>query len=67
MEFNVTLTNTEHNVLMVALDHMYEHLDDLRGEWDDEDAEIINVKRMAGVRSLQKLFKQQDYGGNFLI
>ena len=63
----LTLTNTEYNVLAVALDHMYEHLDDLRGEWDDEDAEIINVKRMAGVRSLQKLFKQQDYGRNFLI
>jgi len=58
MEFNVKLTNREHNVLMVALDHMHEHLGDLRGEWDDEEGEIINVKRMADVRSLQKLFKQ---------
>ena len=58
MEFNVTLTNREHNVLMVALDHMYEHLDDIRGDLDDYDDEITNIKRIASVRSLQKLFKQ---------
>jgi len=58
-EYNVTLTNTEHNVLMVSLDHMYEHLSDMRGDFDgDEDNEIDNLKRMADVRSLQKLFKQ---------
>ena len=54
-----TLTNTEYNVLMVSLDHMYEHLSDMRGNFDgDEDNEIDNLKRMANVRSLQKLFKQ---------
>jgi len=53
------LTNTEHNVLMVSLDHMYEHLNDMRGDFDgDEDNEIDNLKRMEGVRSLQKLFKK---------
>ena len=53
-----TLTNTEYNVLLVALDHMYEHLDDMRGDFDgDEDNEIDNLKRIADVRSLQKLFK----------
>ena len=44
MEFNVKLTNREHNVLMVALDHMYEHLDDIRGDLDDYDDEITNIK-----------------------
>lgn len=58
MEYNVTLTNTEHNVLMIALDHMFEHLDDMRGDLDDHDDEITNIKRIADVRSLQKLFKK---------
>jgi|TARA_R110002167_G_scaffold211596_1_gene416174 hypothetical protein len=54
---NATLTNTEYNVLMVSLDHMYEHLSDMRGDFDgDEDNEIDNLKRMADVRSLQRLF-----------
>lgn len=57
-EYNVTLTRREHNVLMVALDHMYEHLDDMRGDLDDYDDEITNLNRIASVRSLQKLFKQ---------
>ena len=56
---NATLTKSEYNVLMVSLDHMYEHLSDMRGDFDgDEDNEIDNLKRMADVRSLQKLFKQ---------
>ena len=60
VELNVkSLTNTEHNALMVALDHLYEHLSDMRGDFDgDEDNEIDNLKRMADVRSLQKIFKQ---------
>lgn len=57
MEYNVTLTKREHNVLMVALDHMYEHLDDMRGDLDDYEDEVTNIKRIAGVRSLQKQFK----------
>jgi DhnA family fructose-bisphosphate aldolase class Ia len=58
MEFNVTLTNREHNVLMVALDHMYEHLDDLVGELDTFEEENANLKRIYAVNSLQKQFKQ---------
>ena len=58
MEFNVTLTNREHNVLMVALDHMYEHLDNLVGELDTFEEENANLKRIDAVNSLQKLFKQ---------
>ena len=53
-----TLTNTEHNVLMVALDHMFEHLSDMRGDFDDYGDEIINIKRIADVKSLQTLFKK---------
>ena len=62
MEFNVTLTNREHNVLMVALDHMYEHLDDLVGELDTFEEENANLKRIDAVNSLQKQFKQYNYG-----
>jgi len=43
---------------MVALDHMFEHLSDMRGDFDDYGDEIINIKRIADVRSLQKLFKK---------
>ena len=32
-----TITSTEHNVLMVALDHMYEHLNDIKDEVDVTD------------------------------
>ena len=56
MEFNVTLTNREHNVLMVALDHMYEHLDDLVGELDTFEEENINLKRIVDVQSLKEMF-----------
>jgi DhnA family fructose-bisphosphate aldolase class Ia len=58
MDYNVSLTRREHNVLMVALDHMYEHLDDMRGDLDDYEDEVTNIKRIAGVKALQKLFKQ---------
>ena len=52
-----SLTNTEHNVLMVALDHMFEHLTDMRGDFDDYDDEITNINRLKDVKSLQELFK----------
>ena len=52
-----SLTNTEHNVLMVALDHMYEHLNDMRGDLDDLDDEITNINRLKDVKSLQELFR----------
>jgi hypothetical protein len=43
---------------MVALDHMYEHLDDLVGELDTFEEENANLKRIDAVNSLQKQFKQ---------
>lgn len=52
-----TLTNTEHNVLRVALDHMYEHLNDMRGDLDDPDDEVTNINRLKDVESLQQLFR----------
>ena len=51
-----TLTNTEHSVLAVALDHMYEHLDDLVGELDTHEEENINLKRKDAVKSLKEMF-----------
>jgi mannose-1-phosphate guanylyltransferase len=52
----LTLTNTEHNVLMVALDHMYEHLNDLVGDLDTFEEENINLKRIVDVQSLKEMF-----------
>ena len=51
-----TLTNTEHNVLMVALDHMYEHLDDLVGDLETFEEENTNLKRIDAVKSLKEIF-----------
>ena len=53
-----SMTNTEHNVLMVALDHMYEHLDNLVGELETFEEENTNLKRIDAVNSLKKLFKK---------
>jgi hypothetical protein len=53
-----TITSTEHNVLMVALDHMYEHLDDLVGDLETFEEENTNLKRIDAVNSLKKLFKK---------
>ena len=52
----LTLTNTEYNVLAVALDHMYEHLTDMRGDFDDYDDEITNINRLKDVQSLKEMF-----------
>ena len=54
----LTLTNTEYNVLAVALDHMYEHLDDLVGDRETFEEESTNIKRIDAVNSLKKLFKK---------
>ena len=53
-----SMTNTEHNVLMVALDHMYEHLENLVGELETFEEENTNLKRIDAVNSLKKLFKK---------
>ncbi len=60
VKLSVTLkmTPTEHNVLMVALDHMYEHLDNLVGDLETFEEENTNLKRIDAVNSLKKLFKK---------
>ena len=40
------------NVLAVAIDHMYEHLDNLIGELDTFEQERNNLKRIEAVKSL---------------
>ena len=50
-----TLTTTEHNVLAVALDHMYEHLNDLVDDPDDYET-AITLSRIEDVRSLKEMF-----------
>ena len=40
------------NVLAVAIDHMYEHLDNLTGELDTFEQERDNLKRIEAVKSL---------------
>ena len=46
------LTEIEMNVLAVAIDHMYEHLDNLTGELDTFEQERDNLKRIEAVKSL---------------
>ena len=53
---HTTLTNTEYNVLAVALDHMYEHLGDLEGDLDNPEEEKFNLSRIDAVVSLKKMF-----------
>tara|TARA_B110000261_G_scaffold101968_1_gene114811 strand:+ start:39 stop:296 length:258 start_codon:yes stop_codon:yes gene_type:complete len=52
----LTFTNTEYNVLAVALDHMYEHLGDLVGDLDNSEEEKINLSRIDDVLSLKEMF-----------
>jgi DhnA family fructose-bisphosphate aldolase class Ia len=52
----LTLTNTEHNVLMVALDHMYEHLNNLVDDRETFEEENTNLKRIDAVKSLKEMF-----------
>ena len=52
----LTFTNTEYNVLAVALDHMYEHLSDLVGDLDNSEEEKINFSRIVDVLSLKEMF-----------
>ena len=46
------LTEIEMNVLAVAIDHMYEHLDNLIGELDTFEGERNNLKRIEAVKAL---------------
>jgi len=52
----LTLTNTEYNVLAVALGHMHEHLSDLVGDLNNSEEENINLSRIVDVLSLKEMF-----------
>jgi len=46
------LTEIEMNVLAVAIDHMYEHLDNLAGRLGTFEQEKDNLKRIEAVKTL---------------
>lgn len=48
----MTLSETEMNVLAVAINHMREHLDSLVGEFETFEEEKQNLKRIEAVKSL---------------
>ena len=52
----LTFTNTEYNVLAVALDNMYEQLSDLVGDPDNYEEEKINLSRIDATLSLKEMF-----------
>jgi len=57
----LTLTEIEHNVLLVALDHLEEELQDLRnGFGDDLDIEIYNLDRIIAIRNIREILKDYE-------
>tara|TARA_R100000935_G_C2836851_1_gene168596 strand:+ start:3136 stop:3330 length:195 start_codon:yes stop_codon:yes gene_type:complete len=57
----LTLTEIEHNVLLVALDHLEEELQDLRnGFGDDLDIEIYNLDRIIAIRNIREILKNYE-------
>lgn len=57
----LTLTEIEHNVLLVALDHLEEELQDLRnGFGDDLDIEIYNLDRIIAIRNIREILKHYE-------
>jgi len=50
------ITESEHNVLMVALDHIEEHLNDIREYSIDYEDELTNIQRLVDVKSLKRMF-----------
>ena len=56
----LSLTAIEHNVLLVALDHLEEELQDLRnGFGDDLDVEVYNLDRIIAIKNIRKIL--EDY------
>ena len=55
---NATITNKEHNVLMVALEYLLDNLDNMVGDFDTFQEENENLKEIETIKSLQKLFKR---------
>ncbi len=60
-EIKLTLTEIEHNVLLVALDTLEEELQDLRnGFGDDLDIEIYNLNRIIAIRNIREILKDYE-------
>tara|TARA_R110002072_G_scaffold118976_1_gene251563 strand:- start:65 stop:394 length:330 start_codon:yes stop_codon:yes gene_type:complete len=59
----LSLTAIEHNVLLVALDHLEEELQDLRSgfgdDFDDLDVEVYNLNRIIAIKNIRKIL--EDY------
>lgn len=57
----LSLTAIEHNVLLVALDHLEEELQDLRnGFGDDLDVEVYNLDRIIAIKNIRKILKDYE-------
>jgi hypothetical protein len=57
----LSLTAIEHNVLLVALDHLEEELQDLKnGFGDDLVVEIYNLDRIIAIRNIRKILKDYE-------
>ena len=57
----LSLTAIEHNVLLVALDHLEEELQDLRnGFGDDLDIEVYNLDRIIAIKNIRKILKDYE-------
>jgi hypothetical protein len=51
----ITLNTVEKNTLLVSLDHLQEHLQDLRGGFgDDLEVEIYNLERLITVNKIKE-------------
>lgn len=60
-EIKLTLTQIEHNVLLVALDHLEEELQDLRnGFGDDLETEIYNLDRIIAIKNIREILKNYE-------
>ena len=55
----MTLSETEMNVLAVAMDHISEHLDSLVGEFETFEEEKQNLERIEAAKSLSSKLKNR--------
>lgn len=57
-KIELSLNATETNILLVSLDHLEDHLQDLRGGFgDDLKVEIYNLERLITVKNIKEKLK----------
>lgn len=57
-KIKLSLNTTETNILLVSLDHLEDHLQDLRGGFgDDLEVEIYNLERLITVKNIKEKLK----------